>query len=275
MKMTDSQYLNKVQYKNPENLNARILIHSKFSTGNENWADFIFRHLLLKPEMKILALGCGNATQWRENQQKFPPDVKFFLTDLSHGMLVTAKDPLKKDNRFTLMACNSENIPFLACQFDRVTANHMLYHVPHIDQAFTEVARVIRPNGILMAATNGETHMQELYDLVHAFEPSYTQEDAKHTRFSLENGASILSKVFPAVMRIDYDSNLWVTDAVLLTDYVYSMWDAQETIHQERKPELVSFFQRIIDKEGGVFIRKSTGIFLASLQSSGLSQFSD
>jgi len=57
---------------------------------------------------------------------------------------------------------------------------------------------------------------------------------------------------------------LWVTDANLLTDYVYSMWDAQGVILEENYKDLQAHFQGKIKQFGGIKIRKSTGLFLAS-----------
>jgi len=264
MKLHDQSYLRKHQYANPQNLNARILIHSLFSTGQESWADFIFRLLAPQPHYKILALGCGNATQWQANQAKYPPTASITLTDMSPGMLSPAYAALGADPRFHFACCDIQHPPFENDQFDRVTANHMLYHVPDIISSLREAQRLLKPTGLFMAATNGEQHMQELYDLVHAFEPAYVQEDAKHTRFSLENGAQILTQVFNQVERILYPSDLWVTDAVLLADYVFSMWDAMDVIALERRQELIQYFQDLIDKDGGIFIRKSTGVFLVA-----------
>ncbi len=35
-----------------------------------------------------------------------------------------------------------------------VLANHMLYHVPDLDRALAEIRRVLKPTGVLIAATN-------------------------------------------------------------------------------------------------------------------------
>jgi ubiquinone/menaquinone biosynthesis C-methylase UbiE len=267
MKMNNPLYLRKHQYADPQNLNARILIHSHFSIGTESWADFIFRHLAIEGSMNILALGCGNATQWQINQDRFPSDTRITLTDLSMGMIHPAPPSLLKDHRFSFLCCDIQQTPFLDRYFDRVTANHMLYHVPDILTGLKEVSRVIKPEGIFMAATNGETHMIDLYELLEAFEPAYHPDDAKHTRFSIENGFEILKQVFSEVKFKTYESNLWVTDAQLLVDYVYSMWDAEEVIPDASRGEMNQYFQNMIDKDGGIFIRKSTGIFLASQSS--------
>lgn len=263
-RMSDKQYLRHFQYADPSNLNARIAVHELFSTGKEKWTDFIFRYMQIVPKMKVLGLGCGNATQWRENSMRFSPGSSIHLSDLSHGMLRVAKSGLSNVPRFTFTIADAQDIPYPGQMFDRVTANHMLYHVPDILKSLAEIRRVLKQGGLFMAATNGEKHMLELYESLSALCPGYMPEDSKHNRFSLENGSKFLQPYFSHVVMIPYLSDLWVTDANLLVDYVFSMWDASGVIKQDQYLTLLNHFHSVILQKGGFFIRRSTGIFLAS-----------
>jgi SAM-dependent methyltransferase len=262
--MNDKEYLTHFQYADPTNLDARIAVHVLFSTGKEKWSDFIYRHLMIMPKNKILALGCGNATQWQANSARFPPDSFMHLSDLSHGMLKAARSGLGDDSRFTFTIVDAQDTPYPGHMFDRVTANHMLYHVPEISKSLAEIKRVLKPGGLFMAATNGEKHMIELYDILAGLCPGYIPEDIKHTRFSLENGSGFLAKYFNHATMIPYPSDLWVTDAERLVDYVFSMWDVSGVIKEDQMLTILNHFRSVIQQKGGIFIRKSTGIFLAS-----------
>ena len=265
-RMSDQVYLKRTQYANAGNLNARILIHDLFSTNQEKWTDFIFKHLLIEKDMQVLAIGCGNATQWQENRIRFPQGARFILSDLSIGMLREARAGLQGDSRFSFYCGDAQALAFGQASFDRVTANHMLYHVPDITAALQEVSRVLKPEGIFIAATNGNEHLIELYELLNGFDSNYLYEANKHARFSIENGIGQLDGIFVDVGVSLYKSDLWVTDAKLLVDYTYSMWDAMDTIGEERRTEMQVFFQNLIDRDGGIYIRKSTGVLLASQQ---------
>ncbi len=264
MDLPTPDYLLHIQYGNPDNLNARILIHRLFSTGTQEWHDFIFNHLAITAHMRVLAMGAGNANQWRANRKRFPETASIILSDFSVGMLREARLADQEHPVLKLACLDAQAAPFADKCFDLVTANHMLYHVPVPSYAIREAARLIKPGGRFMAVTNGETHMQELDMLLHEFSPSYQRESSMHSSFSLENGEAQLRPCFGAVEQVMFDSDLWVTDAALLSAYAYSTPAVKETFDPQSFDTLTAFFQEKIEKEGGIFIRKRTGMFLAT-----------
>ncbi len=58
----DSEYLKKSQYKNADNLNARIYLHQRFSTNRNDWQDWVFE----KADYSSRANHFGN-WQWTGN----------------------------------------------------------------------------------------------------------------------------------------------------------------------------------------------------------------
>src|SRR6266581_1282352 len=58
-----------------------------------------------------------------------------------------------------------QKLPFADGEFDVALAAWMLYHVPDLDRGLAELARVLRPGGRLVAVTNAEDHLRELWDL--------------------------------------------------------------------------------------------------------------
>jgi SAM-dependent methyltransferase len=89
-----------------------------------------------------------------------------------------------------------QDLQFADETFDCVLAAWMLYHVPDLDRGLAELARVLRPGGRLVAVTNGETNLSELWSLLGADAiPRYT--------FSCENAAESLERHFARVERRD------------------------------------------------------------------------
>jgi len=269
-KLSDPDFLKSNQYHSAVNINKRIALHEQFNTNPTSWPDWIFRHLAVEEEQKILAVGCGNAAQWRENTPKFPTSVRITLMDLSIGMLVDACDHLPDgEKRFRMTTGDAQYLPFPPAIFDRVTANHMLYHVPSIDKAIAECARVIKPEGLFMATTIGGSHMTDLYRLLIEFDQAFTPPAGAGRRFGLANGGGYLSECFSEVYRQVFDCDLWVTDPQPLVNYAFSMWSVEDSIAMEKAGAMRDFFAEKMRAEGGILIRKETGLFLAS-KTSGL-----
>ena len=61
-----------------------------------------------------------------------------------------------------------KRFPFGDAQFDVVIAAHMLYHVPDVDTAVQEFARVLKPNAYALVVLNGKDHLREMRRLIGA-----------------------------------------------------------------------------------------------------------
>ncbi|NLE83512.1 MAG: class I SAM-dependent methyltransferase [Chloroflexi bacterium] len=259
----DPQYLSTQQYKDSGNLSSRILIHQKFSTAEQSWYDFTNELMALKPDMRILEVGCGPATLWRMVLNSLHESNRIVLSDFSLGMITEAARTLSKDKRFGFVTMDTMDIAFPSESFDLVIANHMLYHVPSVLQVLDQVAGLLKPGGKFMAATNGAEHMIDLDILLEKFSKKLDQEHAMSSGFNLLNGEKQLREYFADIELHLYSSDLWVTNAKMLTEYAYSTPLVKENLGTEGKTEMSAFFQRRIDHYGGIQIRKQTGVFLA------------
>ena len=102
-----------------------------------------------------------------------------------------------------------QDLPFRDGEFDVVVAAWMLYHVPNIDRALGEVARVLRPGGRLVAVTNSREHLRELTDLAGVDRLN------RRSQFRSENGEEILRRQFARIERRDAHGWLTFDDAAL------------------------------------------------------------
>jgi ubiquinone/menaquinone biosynthesis C-methylase UbiE len=262
-KITDQKYLVQEQYKNSGNLEARIEIHKRFSTNPYGWSNWVLDQLLQLPaNANILELGCGNAALWKESAKRIPAGWVITLSDLSDGMLDSAWRNLVVTGRnFKFEKINAQSIPYADGTFDAVIANHMLYHVPDRRQALKEIRRVLKDDGILFAATLGENHMREMWDLLER-----TGNVKRHTvtsAFALENGKEQLREFFPRVELSHYLDNLRVTDVSAMMAYIRSMAstaDFQEDVFRSIERELTETMK----KNGEIFIKKAAVLFKAS-----------
>lgn len=265
-KFTDQQYLRSKQYKNNQNLNVRINIHSKYSTNTYGFHKWDFDHYEFPPNCKILEVGTGAGDLWVENKYRIPQIGCMVLSDYSSGMLEGTKKRLK-----SILPTNTEyktidvqKLPFADESFDIVIANHMLYHVPDVPKAISEIHRVLVKGGKLYANTNGLNHMLELYDLMDKFDQANTVNRIKTLSFSLENGLELV-KGFSSSKLLRYNDSLHVTDANDLLLYQMSLISNNNFLKSEFSQKgLLEYFQGIINKEGYIKITKDAGMIIAT-----------
>ena len=144
---------------------------------------------------------------------------------------------------------------------------HMLYHVPDRDRAIAEIRRVLRASGTALFLTNSCRHLEELNDMVAGAltEVGASTPEASSGRaylgFSSESGDAELRRHFASVERHDVRSELVVTDARSIVEYVATMsWIAEAARPVLREVERRS--SAVIEAEGAFRIRTDVGCFV-------------
>jgi len=255
------------QYRTDANLNARIDLHRRFSANLYPWHRWVFDHLVLSADARVLELGCGPADLWRENADRIPAGWDITLADFSEGMVAAAQQHLAEIGRpFTFRQADAQDLPFEADTFDAVIANHMLYHVPDRPRAFAEIRRVLKPRGKFYAATNGAQHMMELWRLLELYIPGCCARlVAVGDGFTLENGTVQLAAAsFVDIVWHNRSDALEVTEVEPVMAYVQSSNTLME--HAWTEAELDAVRAEVaarIAAEDAFIIHKSTGLFAA------------
>ena len=255
------------QYRTDANLNARIDLHRRFTANPYPWHRWVFDHLALPADARILELGCGPGDLWRENAERIPAGWNITLTDFSEGMVTAAQRNLIETGcAFTFKQADAQDLPFEAGAFDAVIANHMLYHVPDRPRAFTEIRRALKPGGQLYAATNGERHMMELWQLLEPYIPDcYARALAAAGGFLLENGAAQLEAGgFVNATLYNRPDALEITEVEPLIAYIQSSNTLMN--HAWTEAELDAIHAEVTARiaAGGTFhVSKVAGLFMA------------
>ena len=69
-------------------------------------------------------------------------------TDISPGMLDALQANAQRIGvQVRTVACDAEDLPFEDASFDLVLGHAVLHHIPHLERAFAEFRRVLRPGG--------------------------------------------------------------------------------------------------------------------------------
>jgi ubiquinone/menaquinone biosynthesis C-methylase UbiE len=258
-RISDQTYLLTRQYQNASNLEARIALHTRFSTNTYGYYSWTFDHLDLPPHSRILELGCGTGRLWLENKDRIPEGWDVTLSDFSPGMLQEAQQNLRHSQQpFAFAVIDAQAIPYEDERFDGVIANHMLFHVPDRPKALAEIRRVLRPGGKLYAATNGRAHLRELSSFV----PEQSSDFSHRLVFDLENGRDQLAPWFSTIVLHRYDDALLITDAEPLIAYFLSARIAS-ALHDAARAELARRVEQELAAHGAIHVTKDIGLFEA------------
>ncbi len=87
-------------------------------------------------------------------------------TDVSPGMLATLRGNAERLGLdVEIERCDAAALPFADATFDLLLGHAVLHHLPELDRAFAEFARVLRPGGTLLFAGEPSHHGDRIASL--------------------------------------------------------------------------------------------------------------
>jgi SAM-dependent methyltransferase len=182
----DSRILRERAYADAAHLDVRYRTHQLYTVNPVSFGRWTRHRKMANSQAVVLDQG-----EWGA----------LFGFDLSAGMISEAVQSAA-GLPVHFFAGDAQAIPFSQSFFDVVMARHMLYHVPSIDRAVAEAARVLRPGGRFVATTNSAHTMPEYHALRKRASdrfPAMTEPGPSTHSFSLENGASFVQAQFDRV----------------------------------------------------------------------------
>jgi SAM-dependent methyltransferase len=262
----DQAYLRDVQYRDSSRLAARASLHVKYGTAPVAWFPWVATQISWPVGARVLEVGCGAGWLWAEASAHLPSGLHLTLTDLSPGMVAEALarvGGLGRHRRVDGRVADAQALPFAAASFDIVVANHMLYHVPDPRLAVSELARVVRPAGVLMAGTVGATHLRELDEIcTEVFDQPRVS--ATVANFGVEVGGPMLRRCFVDVEWRHYDDCLDCTDPDDVLAFLASTPPVEGASHEQRRRVVEAVHRRFVAGGGRMQISKETGIFVCA-----------
>ena len=255
----------KNQYENANNISARIRLHQQYSTNKQGWFPWVFEQgisLINKNNtIKILELGCGDGTLWKENIEKIPHNTEIILSDISEGMLRDARRSLGTANQFSYEVIDCEKIPYENETFDIIFANHVLFYCKNIENVCKEIQRVLKEHGIFICTTYGKKHMKEITQLAQDFDARIVlAAENLYEHFGLENGEQLLSPHFKEITLKYYEDEIKINNAEPLIEYILSCHGNQNQYLLERYKDFRIFTEKKVKK--GFHITKDAGLFI-------------
>lgn len=259
-------------YRDPEGLAMRQSIHEQYSFPKVNFVEWVLSRIQWRGDEYVLDIGSGHGAYFEAVQMRIPHG-ELVAGDLSLNMTRSAAaNPASRQ----VANFDAEHLPFPKCSFDVVLANHVLFHVPDLDRALSEIRRVLKPDGVLLASTNSQMNMPELDILFkRAFgllgvRPKTASLAEPQPHFHLEDAPRRVARYFFAVARHDLPSEFIFPSAQPLIDYVNSTRALREPTlpHSITWQDFMNVFadmvQRIINQHGEIVISKLAGAIVAS-----------
>jgi SAM-dependent methyltransferase len=229
----DPEYVRR-QYEDESGLRARKAVYGR--VGGVDARDVSFEAVREAQPGRVLEVGCGEG----EFSERLAGElgVEIVALDQSSRMV-----ELARARGVDARVGDVQELPFEDGSFDVAVAAWMLYHVPQLDRALAELARVLVPDGRLVAVTNRENHLEEMFRLVGV--------ERWELPFGAENGAELLAPFFGRVDLRDAEGTVTFEDAEPIRSYMRS---------SER---LSVYASRVPDLDGPLLVHRRPVVFVA------------
>jgi SAM-dependent methyltransferase len=224
----DNPLLVRWEYASEERLAKRNAIFRALIEGT-NPEDVAFDAVAEARPKRLLDVGCGPGDVTQRFVDELGADV--CAIDVSARMV-----ELAKTRGVDARVADAESLPYGNDDFDVVFAGWVLYHVPNLQQAIAECARVVRRTGRLVASTYRGDNLSEVWDLI---DPGLEPRDP--LTFNHENGATLLGSRFGQVERRDVEATLVFPTTESLREFVASTIDRAHLA--PRVPEISAPFR--------------------------------
>ncbi|WP_339348130.1 class I SAM-dependent methyltransferase [uncultured Sphingomonas sp.] len=221
--MADSEqsYLRDVQYRFPDRLKARSILHNRYGRGD--WFAWLSSNIPLPLGGVIADVGCGAGSFWANAPQSVPSNLRLRLFDISQGMVDAARASIGAMQRWhdvEVSVADVAALPLADASADTTIAIHMLYHLADPASGLKEMARVTREDGVVAVVLNPAGTMAELSALARA---PFGDADPRPEPLSSEQGMVLMRGEFASVDVVRYNDELRVTDPVDLLGYLGSL----------------------------------------------------
>lgn len=135
---------------NPNGFWGRMMLRG-MNRGHAPLATWGMSHITWHTGWLVLDIGCGGGANIAEMLHRCP-EGKVYGVDISPESRTFSRKKNRKElgRRCFISEGRADNLPYTDAKFDLVTAFETVYFWGELEQAFKEVARVLKPEGQFM-----------------------------------------------------------------------------------------------------------------------------
>lgn len=222
--MINSQLLRENAYRDSFNLDRRKALY-QFTHPQFIIEDEVINISNLKDNQSLLDVGCGTGKLLLK-VTSLRPDSNLFGIDISAGVFKNVRtEAVKKRLPIHFQVADAQQMPFANASFNRVFAMHMLYHLQDIDQALSQIKRVLKFDGMAIITANS-MHNRKKLNILKAQAAKIMGRETftdPNMRFNLEYGSEMVKKHFPSVRIKLFESMLRLNNPQPYLDYFDSL----------------------------------------------------
>ncbi len=254
---------NAQQYADSQKLAARARLNSEYTIAETPWFPWVVKKLPLAPGQRVLDIGCGPGWFWAATAKSLPEKLDLTLADQSAGMVQEALDRCRPLPFGAVQGqqADATALPFPDGSFDIVVAMHMLYHLKDQAAGIAEMARVLKPGGVLAVTTNGAGNMRNMYALTTLF--GSPPQDPAGVAFGYDAAERLMGARFGNVMMEEHPSRMRVTEPedvfLALTSYPPGDGASESQLAAFR----ATIAQAFRDGNGVLEVAKESALFLS------------
>ncbi len=155
-------------WKNDEVKNSYSLNEWRDERADDKVGYFIQSGLKFRPGERVLDAGCGDGSILFALKNHF--DIAIVGADFSEAALVNAaKNSIRKGHGLETHKADTRNLPFEKNSVDKIFSLGVIEHLSDPENAVAELARCLKPNGVLILMTPNKFSFGRLDRLIKSF----------------------------------------------------------------------------------------------------------
>lgn len=178
------------QFKNPTGLGGQLAT-SIMNSQNKKLYQSVINNINIQKTDTVLDIGFGNGNLIQELLKENPE--KFYGIDISSDMINLVSKRNRKEidkGRLQLAFGNVQDMPLEDSSIDKAYTVNTVYFWQDIDKGFSEVKRVLKPNGIFLNVF----HLKKLLDQLPISQYGYSKYTSEQIeKITIQNGLKVMN----------------------------------------------------------------------------------